>query len=110
MGIYGVTAFSVARRRPEIGLRVALGAEPAELRWMVVRAALRLAVLGIAIGVAASFAVTGLMASILYDVSATDPATFLIVPGVLALVAIASSWLPARRALAVEPRSALVSE
>ncbi len=110
MGIYGVTAFSVAQRRREIGVRVALGAEPADVHRMVVQGALRLALLGIAVGVAASLALTGLLETLLYDVSTTDPVTFLTVPIVLAVVAATAAWLPARRAVRLDPRDALVSE
>jgi putative ABC transport system permease protein len=110
MGIYGVTAFSVARRRGEIGLRVALGAEPAGVHWMVLRAALRLALVGIGVGVVASLAVTGLLQSLLYEVSATDPITFVLVPILLLGVAAAAAWVPARRALRTDPRSALTTE
>ena len=110
MGIYGVTAFSVTRRRREIGVRVALGAEPATVMWMVVKSAMRLAVLGIAVGLVASLGVTGLLEAQLYDLSARDPVTFSLVPLVLGAVAIASAWIPARRVIALDPRKALVSE
>jgi len=110
MGIYGVTAFSVSRRRGEIGLRVALGAEPGGVRWMVVGRALRLAVLGIGLGLVGSLGVAGLVESLLYEVSARDRLTFLVVPAALLLIALASAWHPARQALRVEPRSALTSD
>lgn len=110
MGIYGVTSFSVAQRRHEIGVRVALGAEPTGVHWMVVRGALRLAAAGIAVGVLASLLLTRFLESLLYGVSTTDPATFLSVPLVLAFVAFASTWIPARRAISLDPREALVSE
>jgi predicted permease len=110
MGIYGVTAFSVAQRRQEIGVRVALGAEPGRVRWLVVRRAIRLAVVGIAGGLAASFLLTRFLESLLYGIRATDPATFVLVPTVLAGVALAATWLPARRAVRLDPREALRSD
>jgi putative ABC transport system permease protein len=110
MGVYGVTAFSVARRRHEIGVRVALGAKPAGVQWMVVRRGIRLAGVGIGLGLALALVLSRFLGVLLYDVSATDPATFLLVPAVLGLVALASTWIPARRALDLDPRAALVSE
>lgn len=110
MGIYGVTAFSVSRRRREIGVRVALGAEPEGVARMVVRRAMRLAVVGIGIGLVVSLGITGLLDTLLYDVSTTDPLTFVAVPALLIAVAAAAAWLPARRASRLDPRSALVSE
>lgn len=110
MGIYGVTALSVARRRHEIGVRVALGAEPSGVHWMVVRHGIRLAGLGIGVGVALALLLSRFLGVLLYDVSAADPATFLLVPTLLGLVALASTWVPARRAVRLDPREALVSE
>lgn len=110
LGIYGVTAFSVSRRRHEIGVRIALGAEPAGVRWMVLRRALRLALVGIATGVAASLLLTRFLEQVLYDVSATDPLTFSTVPLAMVLVAVASTWAPASRAVRLDPREALVAE
>lgn len=110
MGIYGVTAFAVSQRRREIGVRVALGAEPSGVRWMVVRKATGLAVLGILGGLGLSVLVTGFLETLLYDVSSTDPATFVAVPLILLLVAVASAWIPARRALGVSPQEALRAE
>ncbi len=110
MGIYGVTAFSVAQRRREIGVRVALGAEPAEVRRLVLRRGMRLAAAGIALGVAASLLLTGFLESLLYGVSATDPATFASVPLLLGAVAALAAWVPAHRALSLDPREALRSE
>ena len=110
MGIYGVTAFAVARRQREIGLRVALGAEPAGVRWMVMRASMVRALLGIGLGVLASLGVMRSLETVLYEVTATDPTTYLLVPGALGLVAVVSAWVPARRALRVQPRDALATE
>lgn len=110
MGIYGVTAFAVSRRRREIGVRVALGAEPDGVVWMVVRKAMQLAMVGIGAGLVASWYVTRLLDAQLYDLSARDPVTFLSVPVVLAAVAVASAWIPARRASGFDPQKALASE
>jgi len=110
MGIYGVTAFSVAQRRREIGVRVALGAEPAGVHWMVMRGAMRLALPGIVVGVAVSLGLMRFLETLLFDISSVDPVTYLLVPSTLALVAVASAWLPAKRAVRLDPRSALVSE
>ena len=110
MGIYGVTAFSVAQRRREVGVRVALEAEPAGVHWMVMRGAMRLALPGIAVGVAVSLGVMRFLETLLFDISSVDPVTYLLVPSTLALVAAASAWLPAKRAERFDARSALVSE
>ncbi|HMC61976.1 MAG TPA: ABC transporter permease, partial [Candidatus Solibacter sp.] len=98
VGIYSVIAYSVAERTHEMGIRIALGAEPADILRMVLRQGLLLALSGIVIGVAASFALTRLMASLLYHVSVTDPATFAIGSLLFAAVALLASYLPARRA------------
>ena len=110
MGIYGVTAFSVAQRRQEIGVRIALGAEPSDVHWMVLHGALRLAGVGIMIGIVASLLLTGLLETFLFGVSRTDPITFVSVPLVMGIVAVVSTWIPARSAVRLDPREAVVSE
>lgn len=110
LGIYGVTAFSVMQRRHEIGVRIALGAEPGGVHRMVVGRGVRLAAIGIGVGVAAALVLTRFLEGLLYDVSATDPLTFVFVPGVMVFVAVLSTWLPARRAVRLDPRDALVSD
>lgn len=110
MGIYGVTAFSVARRRQEIGVRIALGAEPGRLHWTVVARTLRLAAAGTALGVSAALLLGGFIGTLLHEVSRTDPVTFIVVPGLAVLVAVVSTWLPARRAVGLDPREALVDD
>ena len=110
LGIYGVTSFSVARRRHEIGVRIALGAEPTRVHWLVVSRALRLAASGIVAGVLLSLAATRLLEAFLYDVSPRDPATFLLVAVGMGLVALFSTWVPARRAVGLDPREALLSD
>ena len=110
VGIYGVIAYSVSQRTREIGIRLALGANPGTLKRMFVRHALALAAIGCVIGLAAATGLTRLMASLLFGVSALDPATYLAVPLVLLCAAVVSSYLPARRAAAVDPTEALRSE
>ena len=109
MSIYGVIAYSVAERTQEMGIRIALGANGRDILRMVLGHGLLLAGTGIAIGLAA-FALTRLMATLLYHVSVTDPVTFIAGPVVFATVALLASYLPARRAMRVDPVIALRSE
>jgi predicted permease len=110
VGIYGVMAYSVSQRTRELGVRIALGARPGNLLSMVVGQGMRLAAIGFAIGLAIALAATRLVSSLLYGVSATDPATFVAIPALLCLVALAASYLPARRATQVDPMVALRNE
>jgi ABC-type antimicrobial peptide transport system permease subunit len=107
LGIYGVLAYAVSQRRQEIGVRVALGAAPRSILGLVVRQGMGLALAGMVAGLAGAFVVTRVMQSVLYEVGVTDPATFGLVVLVLLGVALAASWLPARRALRIEPVTAL---
>ena len=107
IGIYGVIAYDVSQRTYEIGLRMALGARSGQVAGMMVGRGIRMVALGLAVGVAGSVAVTGLLRSLLVDVSRVDPVTFAGVIVVLAVVAVAAAWLPARRASAVDPMIAL---
>ena len=107
VGIYGVLSFGVSQRTHEIGIRLALGAHPRDVLRLVVRQGMKLALTGLAIGVVASLALTRLMASLLFEVSATDPATFAAVAILLALVALAACYIPARRAMRTDPMIAL---
>ncbi len=107
VGLYGVVAHAVRQRTHEIGVRVALGASAENVLAMIVRQGLGLALLGIAIGLAGAAAATRLIRSWLYGVGPLDAATFLAVAGVLAVVALAASWFPARAALRVDPVEAL---
>ena len=107
IGIYGVISYAVAQRTREIGIRMALGAQRAELRWMFVRFALALTGAGVGVGLAAAVGFTRLMKTVLFGVSALDPITFLTVPLVLAAAAVLASYLPARRAASVDPVEAL---
>ncbi|HXA64260.1 MAG TPA: ABC transporter permease [Bryobacteraceae bacterium] len=107
IGIYGLMAYSVAQRTQEIGIRLALGAGSGSVRNMVVFQALRLAIVGVVIGLAAAFGLTRLIASLLFGVKAWDPIVFCVVPAVLIGVALVSVWLPAIRASLVDPIHAL---
>jgi putative ABC transport system permease protein len=110
IGVYGVIAYGVSRRRREIGIRVALGAETGRILALVVRRALLLVGAGVVLGLAAALGLTRLIAGLLHGVTATDPVTFAAVPLILALVAVAASWLPARRAARVDPVAVLREE
>lgn len=110
IGLYGVIAYAVSQRRREIGIRLALGAEPSELKKMFVRHGLTLACIGVAIGLGAAAALMGLMKSLLFGISPLDPLTYAAVPIVLVAAAVLASYLPARRAAAVDPVEALKAE
>jgi len=110
IGIYGVLAFGVSRRTREIGIRLALGAHPRGVLRLVVRQGMQLVAAGILLGIAGALALTRLMASLLYSVSPTDPATFVVVSILLGLVALIACYVPARRAMRVDPMVALRTE
>ncbi|HEY6988353.1 MAG TPA: FtsX-like permease family protein, partial [Bryobacteraceae bacterium] len=107
VGIYGVAAYFVAQRTREIGIRVALGARPADVRRMVLREGALLAITGIAIGFAAALALTRVLRSLLFETTATDPATFACVAGIVLAIVLLATLIPARRALRVDPTTAL---
>jgi putative ABC transport system permease protein len=107
VGIYGVISYSVTQRRPEIGMRMALGAQWQDIARLIVGHGARLALIGIAIGIATSIALTRLMKTLLFGVSATDPLTFISVSILLIIVAVAACYVPARRAMRVDPMVAL---
>ncbi|MGA2723803.1 MAG: ABC transporter permease [Bryobacteraceae bacterium] len=110
VGIYGVISCDVSERTHEIGIRVALGAQPGDVLKLVLGQGARLAGYGIAAGLAAAFALTRLMAAMLYGVKATDAYTFAAIPVLLGAVALAASYLPSRRALGLDPVTALRHE
>jgi predicted permease len=110
VGIYAVIAYAAAQRTREIGVRMALGAQVADVRRMFLRHGLSLTATGIALGIAASIGVTRIMASLLFGVSATDPMTYATVSAALAAVALLATYLPARRAARVDPVIALRAE
>ena len=107
VGIYGVMAYAVSQRSHEIGIRMALGAEPGDVLRMVVGDGMRLASIGLVLGIAGSFIAVRYMESQLYGVKATDPITFAGVAAGLAIVAFAACYFPARRATRVDPLEAL---
>jgi predicted permease len=110
VGIYGIMAYSVAQRTNEIGIRLALGAQPGQVRSMVLRESTWLALAGIAAGVGAALPCTRLVKSMLYGVTANDPITITAGVGLLLVVALAATWIPARRAASVQPVQALRHE
>jgi putative ABC transport system permease protein len=110
VGIYGVISYAVSQRTREIGIRMALGAEDGALKRMFVRHGLILAAIGVSIGLGAAAGVTRLMSSLLFGVTALDPATYVAVPIMLAAAAMLASYLPARRVVRVDPVEALRAE
>jgi predicted permease len=107
VGVYSVIAYTTARRTREIGIRMALGAEGGDVQRLVIKTGLRLVVLGIVIGLAASLGISRLIASQLWGVSAHDPLTMVVVPVLLLIIGILACWIPARRATRVSPMRAL---
>jgi len=107
VGIYGVMAHSVSQRTHEIGLRIAMGAQPGDVLKMIMKQGMTLALVGVVIGIIASFALTRVMKNLLFNVSATDVLTFVMVSLALTSVALLACWIPARRATKVEPIVAL---
>jgi predicted permease len=110
IGIYGLMAYSVEQRKQEMGIRMALGADRHAIRKMVVWHGMRLALIGVAVGVIASFGLTRLIASFLFSVKPWDPAVFVAVPLILSAVALLAVWWPAARASRVDPMQALRTE
>ena len=110
VGIYGIMAYSVAQRTNEIGIRLALGAQPEQVRRMVLRESTWLTLAGIAAGVGGALACTRLVQSMLYGVHPNDPTTIVAGMAVLIAVALAATWIPARRAAGVQPMKALRHE
>ena len=107
IGIYGVMAYTVAQRTQEMGIRMALGADRGAIRKLVVWHGMRLALVGVMLGIAAAFGLTRLIASFLFGVTSWDPAAFVFAPLVLSAVALLAVWLPAARASKVDPMQAL---
>ena len=107
MGLYGVIAYVAAQRVPELAIRMAFGAQPGDVLRLVLRHGVVLALVGIGVGLTAAFAVTRLLASLLYGLSPTDPATFAWVAIGLVTVTVVACLVPARRASQLDPMNAL---
>ena len=110
VGVYGVKAYSVARRTREIGIRMALGARRETVQWMILREGSVMLAAGVVAGLLLAGATGQLLSGILYEVGAFDPLAFTIAPLVLATAALLATWLPARRATRISPMAALRTE
>ena len=110
LGIYGVMTYTTAQRTRELGIRLALGAQARDVLTLVAVQGMKLAFIGVALGMLGSFALTRLMKSLLFGVGPTDPATFSLVPLLLVVVTLVACYIPARRATKVDPLIALRSE
>jgi putative ABC transport system permease protein len=110
VGIYGVVSYAVSRRTHEIGIRMALGATPRDALKLVIRQGMLLALIGVGLGLAGALALTRVMRGLLFNMSATDPATFVGVALLLVAVALIASYIPARRATKVDPLQSLRQE
>jgi putative ABC transport system permease protein len=107
VGVYGIMAYTVSQRIPEIGVRMAVGASPNRVVAMVVWQGARLAVMGVVLGLIAAALGAGAMQTLLFDVKGIDPVTFAVAPVVLAIAALAASYIPARRAARISPLTAM---
>jgi putative ABC transport system permease protein len=110
LGVYGVVAYTVGARTKEIGIRVALGAQGKDILRLVMRQGFALVLVGLCLGAAGAFALTRYLASLLYNVSTSDPAAYTAGAALLAFAALLASYLPARRATKVDPMVALRHE
>lgn len=110
LGIGGVVWYSVSRRTQEIGLRMALGARQGGVVWLILKRGIALSVTGLAIGFGLALGLTRLLGSLLYGINPNDPLVFTVMPVLLTLTMLAAAWLPARRAAAIDPMSALRHE
>jgi putative ABC transport system permease protein len=110
VGIYGVMNYSVNQRKHEIGIRMAIGAQPSNILKMIVGQGMLMASIGVAIGIGAAFLLGRVIEVLLFTVSGRDPLTFIVLPIILVLVALVSSYFPARRATRVDPMNALRAE
>jgi putative ABC transport system permease protein len=110
VGIYGFISYTVSQRTHEIGVRIALGAQAGNVLRMVVWRGMSLALIGVALGVSVALAVTRIMKSLLFEVSATDPTTFAQIVLLLVVIAMVATYIPARRATKIDPLQALRHE
>jgi ABC-type antimicrobial peptide transport system permease subunit len=110
IGIYGVVAYTVAQRRREVGIRLALGAEPSAVKGMILRHGVILSAIGCGVGLAGAMGLSSLMKSLLFGVTPLDPMTYAAMPVVLLVAAVVACYFPARRAAAVDPAETLRSE
>jgi putative ABC transport system permease protein len=110
VGIYGVIAYIAAQRTREVGIRMALGAQPRDVSRLFVRYGLTLTGIGLAVGIGLTIGLTRLMSAMLFGVGPMDPSTYLVVSGSLGAVALLATWLPARRAARLDPVVALRSD
>jgi len=110
IGTYGVISYSVSQRTPEMGIRMALGAERGDVLGLILSHAAKLAGLGTALGMLGAFALARLLKTLVFEVSTTDPATFASVAGMVIVVALLAGYIPALRATATDPVNALRSE
>jgi ABC-type antimicrobial peptide transport system permease subunit len=110
IGLYGVVSYAVSRRAREVGIRLSLGADTSSVVWMLTSGGMKLVGSGLLVGLVAAAALSQLMSRLLYGVPALDPLTFVGVPVILGIVALAASWIPARRVTKISPVGALRSE
>jgi ABC-type antimicrobial peptide transport system permease subunit len=110
IGVYGVKAYSVARRTREIGIRMALGAQSRTVLWMILREGFVMVASGVGLGLLLALGTGKIVSAILFQVSSTDPFAFTIAPAVLMIAALLATWLPARRATKISPMAALRTE
>ena len=110
VGTYGVMSYAVTQRRSELGIRMALGAQASSVQRLVLSEGLRLAAVGLALGIGGAWVLAGILESMLFNIDARDPVSFILGPILLAIVAVAACWIPARRATRVDPATVLREE